>query len=135
MAQAGPPAAKPVQRTGGDADRLKAALEAKRKMMIVAALDKGTISIEGDQICVSYAREDAKCKTEIEARPGRIAIEDACEAAFGRRLTLRVTIAEESEAKSVRSEKQQQSAGDNPKLKALVDKFHGEIIEVITPES
>src|SRR6185295_518783 len=35
---------------GTDADRIKGALEAKRKMMIVTALDKGTISIDGDYL-------------------------------------------------------------------------------------
>src|SRR6185436_6124075 len=37
---------------GTDADRIKGALEGKRKMMIVTALDQGTISIDGDYLRV-----------------------------------------------------------------------------------
>jgi hypothetical protein len=112
-------------------------LEAKRKMMIVTALDRGTISIDGDYLRVTYAPEDAKCKTDIEARDKRIAIEDACEEALGRRLTLKVSIAGEAEPEGPprRKEKQQSQTSDNPKLRALADKFHGEIIEVIKSDN
>jgi len=130
------PATTPLPRAssaGTDADRIKGALEAKRKMMIVTALDRGTISIDGDYLRVMYAPEDAKCKTDIEARDKRIAIEDACEEALGRRLTLKASIAGEAEPEAPprRKEKPQAQTSDNPKLRALADKFHGEIIEVI----
>jgi DNA polymerase-3 subunit gamma/tau len=122
---------------GTDADRIKGALEAKRKNIIVAHLDKGAISIDGDYLRVSYAPEDAKCKTDIETRDKRIAIEDACEEAFGRRLTLRASIAGEPEPAGPprRKENPKGPADDNPKLQALADKFHGEIIEVIKPDN
>jgi DNA polymerase-3 subunit gamma/tau len=137
------------------ADKIKAALEAKRKMMIVTALDKGTISIDGDYLCVEYAPEHSSCKPEIEARDKRNAIEDACEQVLGRRLTLRVSIAGQSvstpggsehgskraistasgsERGLQRKEKPKVAAEDDPKLQALIDKFHGEVIEVIKPE-
>ena len=138
------------------ADKIKAALEAKRKMMIVTALDKGTISIDGDYLCVEYAPEHSACKAEIEARDKRNAIEDACEQVLGRRLTLRVSIAGQAERPSIstasgsertistasgserrlqRKEKPKGAAEDDPKLQALLDKFHGEVIEVIKPEN
>src|SRR6185437_4790061 len=47
-------------------DKIKDALEAKGKMRVVAALDKGTVSIEGDYFCVAYAPEVGNCKAEIE---------------------------------------------------------------------
>jgi DNA polymerase-3 subunit gamma/tau len=128
----------PRASTGGsDADRIKGALEAKRKNIIVAILDKGTISIDGDYLRVTYAPEDAKCKTDIEARDKRIAIEDACEEALGRRLTLKASIAGEAEPEGPprRKEKPQSQTSDNPKLRALADKFHGEIIEVIKSDN
>ena len=112
--------------------RIKAALEARRKMMIVTALDKGLVSIDGDYLTVAYAAEDSKCKHEIEARDKRIAIEDACEEVLGRRLSLRASISGEPGAAIgiTRKEKSKEPADDNPKLRALVDKFHGEIVEV-----
>jgi hypothetical protein len=72
-------------------DKIKAALEAKRKMIIVTLLDKGTISIDGDYLRVDYAPEFSAFKAEIEARDKRNAIEDASEQVLGRRLTLRVS--------------------------------------------
>jgi hypothetical protein len=121
---------------GARVDKIKAALEARRKMMIVAALDRGTVSIDGDYLRVVYAPEDSRCKNEIEARAGRIAIEDACDQVLGRRLTLWASIAGQPEVGGGprRKERIKDTAEDNPKLRALVDKFHGEIIEVIKPE-
>jgi len=71
--------------------KIKAALEANRKVMVAVLLDKGTITIDGDYLCVEYAPEDSAYKAGIEARDKRIAIEDACEQALGRRLTLRAS--------------------------------------------
>ena len=117
-------------------DRIKTALEAKRKMMIASTLDKGVITIDGDHLRVEYAPENAKCKAEIESRDKRIAIEDACEQVLGKRLTLRASITgqSEGESKPLRKEKVKAAAEDDPKLRALIDKFHGEVIEVIKPE-
>jgi uncharacterized protein involved in exopolysaccharide biosynthesis len=67
-------ATKPVQANTGagsvkdSVEKLKDALEAKGKMRVVAALDKGTISIEGDYLRVTYTPENSSCKTEIEER-------------------------------------------------------------------
>ena len=159
----------------GPVDKIKAALEAKRKMMVVTALDKGTITIDGDYLRVVYAPENSNCKTQIEARDKRIAIEDACEQVLGRRLTLFASIAGGPEIAIIdkpisterggdepaavipvrnkraegdpasggrvakergaqRKEKVKDPAEDDPKLQALVEKFHGEVIEVIKPE-
>ncbi|HSQ19719.1 MAG TPA: DNA polymerase III subunit gamma/tau [Blastocatellia bacterium] len=120
-------------KTGGQVDRIKAALEAKRKMMIVTALDKGTVSIDGDLLRVEYAPENSSCKAELESRDKRIAIEEACEQVLGSRLTLRVSIVGQPEGKPRTKEKAKSAANDDPKLQALVDKFHGEVIEVIKP--
>jgi DNA polymerase III subunit gamma/tau len=158
----------------GPVDKIKGALEAKRKMMIVTALDKGTITIDGDYLRVAYAPKDSNCKTQIEARDKRIAIEDACEQVLGRRLTLFASISGKeiasistpnsserpsskpvgakpgrneraegdrassvgaaSERRTQRKEKVKDPAEEDPKLQALVEKFHGEVIEVIKPE-
>ena len=117
-------------------DKIKAALEAKRKMMIVSTLDKGSVAIDGGYLRVEYSPENAQCKTDIESRDKRIAIEDACEQVLGQRLTLRASIDGQSEAesKSPRKENVKAASADDPKLRALVDKFHGEVIEVIKPD-
>ncbi len=133
----GPASSSPTaNRDRGPVDKIKAALEVKRKMMIATALDKGTISIDSDYLHVEYAPENRSCKTLIETRDKRIAIEDACEQVLGRRLTLRVSIAGQANNTSKPRTKGGAKAAveDDPKLRALVDKFHGEVIEVIKPE-
>lgn len=120
----------------GPAEKIKAVLEAKRKMMVVTALDKGVITVEGDYLRVEYSVEDSSCKTAIEARDKRMMIEDASEEALGRRLTLWafITGKPESAGKPRAKEKPKAAVEDDVKLRALVDKFHGEVIEVIKPE-
>ena len=115
-------------------------------MMIVTALDNGTVSIDGDYLRVIYAQENSACKTEIEARDKRNAIEDASEQVLGRRLTLRASIVGQADGPGIsttssggervpqRKEKSKGGSEHDPKLQALLDKFHGEVIEVIKPE-
>lgn len=133
---------KPVsQKPGSPIDKVKFALEDKRKMMIVSALDKGTVSIESDYLSVEYSAENASCKTQIETRDNRRAIEDACEQALGQRLTLKCSIAGQNaqaavseESGRARPQKTKSVPNDDPRLSALIDRFHGEIIEVIKPD-
>jgi len=139
-----------------------------------AGAHHGAITIDGDYLRVAFAPEDRNCKTQIEARDKRLAVEDACEQVLGRRLTLLATISGPQDARinpqsttehtkseaafanpvsservgaessgSVEipakhsaqgKEKKKDSAVDDPKLRALVEKFHGEVIEVIKPE-
>ena len=122
-------------------DRIKDELESKGKRMIVASLGKGTISIDGDHLCVDYPPESAAYKDDIESRNKRISIEDACERVLGRRLTLRASVTGEavsgSEPAGQRGSQRRvkaKAAEEDPKLQALLDTFHGEVIEVIKPE-
>src|SRR5215813_2085782 len=133
---------KPARReSGGPVERIKSALVDKRKMMIISALDKGTISVDSDYLCIEYSADNASCKTQIETRDNRRAIEDACEQVLGQRLTLKCSIAGQNDEPAVSDESGQQrqqqarsAAQDDPRLKVLIDKFHGEIIEVIKPD-
>jgi DNA polymerase III subunit gamma/tau len=118
-------------------DRIKDALEAKGKLRIIATLDKATITIDGDHLNVLFGADGASCKAEIEDRNRRIAIEDAAETALGRRLALKASISQAapSPASAVQRKAKLKSAVENDvKLQALVDKFHGEVIEVIKPD-
>src|SRR4029434_5150799 len=95
-------------------DKSKAALEAKRKMMVVTALDKATITIDGDYLRVAYAPKDADCKTQIESRDKRIAIEDACEQVLGRRLTLLASISGAAEIAAIAPERSDEPRSNEP---------------------
>ena len=126
-------------------DKIKDALEAKGKMRVAAALDKGSISIDGDYFCVEFAPENSACKGEIEDRNRRISIEDACEQVLGRRLTLKAKVSGEAagtpsgsgEAAPRAPQRKVTSRGpveEDPKLRAILDTFHGEVIEVTKSE-
>jgi hypothetical protein len=114
-------------------------------MRVAAALDKGTISIDGDYFCVDFAPENSACKADIEDRNRRISIEDACEQVVGRRLTLKASVSGAAASTASGSEgtpsrapqrkvKTKGAAEEDPKLRALLDTFHGEVIEVIKTE-
>lgn len=136
-----PPVRTAVREGASPVDRIKAALEDKRKMMIVSALDKGTISIDSDFLNIEYSEENVSCKTHLEARDNRKAIEDTCEQVLGQRLTLKCSISGQGvetvatgENGQQRKPKAKSTAHDDPRLKALIDKFHGEIVDVIKPD-
>ncbi|HMG34716.1 MAG TPA: DNA polymerase III subunit gamma/tau [Blastocatellia bacterium] len=130
-----------VPTTGAATDQvrqLKAELERQGKMMIVSALDKGETSIDGDYLKVSYASGDGVFKNQLEARDKRLAIEDACEKVLGRRLSLLVILGSQPAAEGITRKsagsKQTPAAASDPKLRAIVERFHGEVIEVIKPD-
>ena len=131
------PGSRPMTTAGADTvNKLKRALADKNKPLVVAALDRGGVSIDGDYLRVTYSPENSHYKKQIEARDKRIAIEDACEQVVGRRLTLRASIdgGPEIANDTTKPDKLKDLVDDNPNLRALVDKFHGEIIEVLKPE-
>jgi len=117
---------------------IKAELEARGKMIVVSALDKGELSIDGDYFKVSYASSDASFKTQIEGRDKRTAIEEACQKVLGRRVSLLVVVgtpqAPEGAARQTAAAKAKPAIEQNPKLRPILDRFHGEVIDVIQPD-
>jgi DNA polymerase-3 subunit gamma/tau len=118
--------------------RIKDALEAKRKMMIVMALDKADIKIDGEFLRVSLSPDNAKDKMQLEGRDRRQTIEETCREVLGRRLTLSVSVGAQaqvdSDPKRKEATKAKEKVETNPKVKALADKFRAESIEIIKPE-
>jgi DNA polymerase-3 subunit gamma/tau len=127
--------------TAGDdaVKKIIAALEAKRRMMLVTVLDKAQVRIDGDFLRVTLLPEHARDKTQIEPKDKRQLIEETAREIVGRRLQLSVSIgAQPSDEPEQPAQKPKANpkrlAEENPKLRALTDKFHGEIIEVVKPE-
>jgi DNA polymerase-3 subunit gamma/tau len=117
---------------------IKEELEANGKMYIVTALDQGEMTIDGDYLKIAYGSSGAVFKTQLEAREKRLAIEEACQKVLGKRLSLVVLSGSAQPTdgvtrKSAAAAKQKQDDHD-PKLKAFIERFHGEVIEVIKPE-
>jgi DNA polymerase III subunit gamma/tau len=118
--------------------RIKDALEAKRKMMLVTVLDKADVKVDGEFLRVSLSPDNARDKIHFEGRDKRQALEEVCREVLGRKITVSVSVGAQPEAfdKSKRAEegKVKEKAETNPKVKALADKFRAESIEIIKPE-
>jgi DNA polymerase III subunit gamma/tau len=120
------------------AERVKHAIERKNKRLILSALDHAEgITLEGDRLCVTYSDQNGTFKTTIESRENRRAIEEICREALGHNVTLSVSVGQSgSEPTEEKKEKARarQKAESDPKLRALTEKFRGEIVEVIKPD-
>jgi DNA polymerase-3 subunit gamma/tau len=133
-----PPAAKEKeQAVGGEAavQKIKAALEARKKMILVMTLDKAeSIKIDGGFLRVVFAPSESSYKSQVES--SRKVITEACLEVVGRPLSVSVTIggpggAEPSPKQDEARARDETSA--HPNVKAVVDKFQG-VLEVIKPE-
>ncbi|MCI0485948.1 MAG: DNA polymerase III subunit gamma/tau [Blastocatellia bacterium] len=124
----------------GAVERIKAAIEGKRKMMLFSALDKAErIEIDGEFLRISYAAGDALFKNQVESRDNRKLIEEVCREVTGRRLTLSATVGGQAGTESAPRRKERidikERVENNPAVRALADKFQGQVIEVLKPEN
>ena len=119
-------------------ERVREAIERKGKRFISALDNAESVVVEGDLLCISYSDQNKSFKTRMEERDNRRAIEDICREALGRTLTLSVSVGSHSGPEATEEGKEKararQKAESDPKLRALKDKFRGEIVEVIKPE-
>lgn len=134
--------AAPVRETEANAsEKVKAALERRRKMMLLSMLDVAeNIKVEDGSLHIAFSPNDAMYKTKFELRENRSVIEEVCQEVFGRQMTVSVTAggqASPQPASAPKSKKPsaRQQVEDHPGIKALVDKFRGEVVDVIKPES
>jgi hypothetical protein len=106
--------------------------------MILSWLEKGEMVVDGDYLRVSYPSSEGPLKAQIEAREKRMVIEEACRSVLGRRVSLIVVVGAPQPAEGITRKsatvKPAPGADSNPKLRAIVDRFHGEVVEVIQPE-
>ena len=131
------PGARPASASNstGDIERLKNALEAKRKMMIVSAIDKAeSVKLEGDVLKVAFKAGAKIYKSNLEGRDARKSVEDACQEVFGRAITLLVSNVSAALQRADQTEQKGPRAEDDPVVRALVEKFHGEVVEVTDPD-
>lgn len=125
--------------------RLKAALLEKKKMMLISALNKAdSIKVDGDHLRVAFATANAGFKNQVDTRDNRKLIEETCRELIGRRIMLAVTVGAQgtqqgatetgdNRPKEVNAAKY---LGENhPKLRAITQKFQGQVIEIVKPES
>jgi DNA polymerase-3 subunit gamma/tau len=127
--------------TGGqpDAEKILGMLGARGKMMLLSALDHAdSIRVDGDSLLVSYPASGALFKSRVESREARKSLEELSREVLGRPVVLSVTIDGPSQpsrgAKKQETADEREQAEKHPAVRSVVDRFHGEVIEVIKPE-
>lgn len=119
-------------RPGNEIGALKTELEKRRKTLIAMALEEAKVGYENGKLTATFAAEDAFSK---RLRESAQLFREIGEQLFGQPLQLVVKISGEEvvtpaqETKQTR-EKMIESVKSNPAVKALLDTFRGEIIDV-----
>jgi DNA polymerase-3 subunit gamma/tau len=137
-----PPVALPASRGEQNlAGRLKESLQANKKMMLLTFINQAeSLQFEGEYLRITYTGDNARNKSLVESSANRRTLEDACKELTGRKITLSVVVGGEASAEAgdesnlVETMKAKQRAENHPALRALADKFKGEIIEIVKSE-
>jgi DNA polymerase-3 subunit gamma/tau len=122
------------------ASRLKESLQTGKKMMLLSFINQAeSIRVEGEYLRITYAGENGRNKSLVESSANRRTIEDACKELVGRKLTLSIIVSEgandsDRETNFTAAKEAKQRAENHPALRALADKFKGEIIEIVKSE-
>lgn len=139
----GEPALPPVTFASGRGEqnlvgRLKESLQTNKKMMLLSFLNQAeSIKLDGDYLRITYTGETARNKSLVESSTNRRAIEEVCKEVTGRKITLSVLVGGatnggETNFKDAKEAKQPDE--DHPTLRAIAEKFKGEIIEIVKSE-
>jgi hypothetical protein len=118
--------------------KIKAALEARKKMLLVMTLAKADMRVDGDVLRVVFAPSESAYRSQVEAN--RKVISEACNEVIGRPLSVSVSIGEQDgsevspKQKESRSKDEKDEAANHPNIKAVVDMFKGDL-KVIKPEN
>ncbi len=131
---------------GSIIESIKAALEKRRRMFLVTALDGARkASVEGDELSIVFAPE-AKHLRDTLAKPDSVKIlREVCRELLGRDMGVRISVRERADAgggedggaatskdEEERREKQRlrEYAEQHPAVQQLLQTFHGEIVDV-----
>jgi DNA polymerase-3 subunit gamma/tau len=139
----GEPALPPVNFASGRGEqnlpgRLKESLQANKKMMLLSFINQAeSVRLDGDYLRITYTGENARNKSLVESSTNRRAIEEACKELTGRRITLSVIVGgatNGSETNLNEAKEAKQRDENHPTLRAIAEKFKGEIIEIVKSE-
>jgi DNA polymerase-3 subunit gamma/tau len=127
---------------GSFVERIKAALEDRRRMFLVTSLDGARrVAVEGEELCIEFAPEMKHLRDTL-AKPESVKIlRDVCRELSGRDMGVRLSIKEQgtaandappSQADEARLEKQRlrEMAEQHPGVQQMLKTFRGEIVDV-----
>jgi DNA polymerase-3 subunit gamma/tau len=121
-------------------DQIKAALEKKKRRMLIAALDAASrAELEGDDLLIEFAPDARHDRDTLAKADNAKALGEACSEVCGREIGIRFSIKDDSDSKEplspeeeVRQSKKQtrQTAAQNPSVQQVLRAFGGEIVDV-----
>jgi hypothetical protein len=110
-------------------------------MILLSALDNAeSMEVEDNLLCISFPAEKAMFKSQVESRDNRKLLEEICRQALGRAVSLSVSVGGKARPAQVVIDKPVQAPNPEPKaeshpmVRAIVDKFHADKVEVIDPD-
>jgi DNA polymerase-3 subunit gamma/tau len=128
--------------SGSTIESIKAALEKRRRMFLVVALEGARkASVAGDELYVEFAPEARHLRDNL-AKPESVKLlREVCREVMGRDMGVRITVKEPNESEEdepiskedeARREKQQlrEQAEQHPAVRHFLQTFRGEIIDV-----
>jgi len=136
----------PMAGFGTEIDRIKSALEAKRKMFLVTVLEAASsITLAENELCIEFAPEARHFRDTLAKGDNAKVLRDACQEVTNRQVGVRIVIqvrdANEtppSKEDNKRREKRllRESAEKNPVVRQMLRTFRGEIVDVrrVEPE-
>jgi DNA polymerase-3 subunit gamma/tau len=122
-------------------DQIKAALEGKKRRMLIAALDAASrVELEGDELLVEFTSEAKHSRDMLAKADNAKALREACCEVCGRDIGIRFSVrdgtAETNEPLSPEEEERRarkqtrQAAAQNPTVQQVLRAFGGEIVDI-----
>jgi DNA polymerase III subunit gamma/tau len=132
-----------ITNSGSMVDQIKAALERKKRRMLIAALDAASrLEFEGDDLLIEFAPEAKHSRDTLAKSDNAKALREACSEVCGRGIGIRFAIKDGAsgndaplspEEEERRSKKQiRQAAAQNPTVQQVLRAFGGEIVDIKT---
>ncbi|MEP6706392.1 MAG: DNA polymerase III subunit gamma/tau [Pyrinomonadaceae bacterium] len=135
------PGSKPDETVVADPlfDRIRSALEQRRRMLLVAALDGArSVTVEGDELCAEFLQESKHLRDTLAKGENAKILREVCQEIMGREIGLRFAITNADDDRALtpqeheRREQQhlREQAEQHPGVQQLLKTFRGEIVEV-----
>jgi DNA polymerase-3 subunit gamma/tau len=129
----------------GMIDKVKRKLESRNKILLSVALDHAKqVSVDENYFKVSYDPSDTGRHYKAQIEDARRILEEVCYEALGKRLTLSASVGGSPSPPrptpdSIAPTKPKAQAGDtapedHPAVRAIIERFNGEIIDVDVPD-
>jgi DNA polymerase-3 subunit gamma/tau len=130
----------PVARIASDIERIKSALEKRRKMFLVTVLEAASsLTLAGQELCIQFSPEGRHFRDTLAKSDNVKVLRDVCQEIIGREVGVRIVI-QDREANSSPSSKEdeerrekqllRESAEKNPVVQKMLRTFRGEIVDV-----